>query len=95
MRVLKVTLIYRLPVRWHLPLTFFLIGIIFNYFFCILEILDELTDLSHTFSTHPTGKSMSTDVQQPPAAPVRKSITNEEIAIVDDNKIRINIYTDI
>ncbi|XP_061517474.1 serendipity locus protein alpha-like [Anopheles gambiae] len=61
----------------------------------ITEILDELTDLSHTFSTHPTGKSMSTDVQQPPAAPVRKSITNEEIAIVDDNKIRINIYTDI
>uniref|UniRef100_A0A182P1C1 Serendipity locus protein alpha n=1 Tax=Anopheles epiroticus TaxID=199890 RepID=A0A182P1C1_9DIPT len=60
----------------------------------ITEILDELTDLSHTFSTHPAGKSRTTGTEQP-VTPIRKSITSEEIAIVDDNKIRINIYTDI
>uniref|UniRef100_A0A182K6W1 Serendipity locus protein alpha n=1 Tax=Anopheles christyi TaxID=43041 RepID=A0A182K6W1_9DIPT len=61
----------------------------------ITEILDELTDLSSTFSTHTMGKLLPTDVEHPPATAISKSITNEEIAIVDDNKIRINIYTDL
>ncbi|XP_050067094.1 serendipity locus protein alpha-like [Anopheles maculipalpis] len=60
----------------------------------ITDILDELTDLSNTFSTHASRKlSLSKDI--PSTTTIRKSITNEEIAIVDDNKIRINIYTDI
>uniref|UniRef100_A0A182NDA6 Serendipity locus protein alpha n=1 Tax=Anopheles dirus TaxID=7168 RepID=A0A182NDA6_9DIPT len=57
----------------------------------ITEILDELTDLSNTFSKHPASK---TD-ENPSTTTIRKSITNEEIAIAADNKIRINIYTDI
>ncbi|XP_052891808.1 serendipity locus protein alpha-like [Anopheles moucheti] len=60
----------------------------------ITDILDELTDLSHTFSTHPSSKLTSSD-NNPSTTIIRKSITNEEIAVVDDNKIRINIYTDI
>uniref|UniRef100_A0A182Q0P1 Serendipity locus protein alpha n=1 Tax=Anopheles farauti TaxID=69004 RepID=A0A182Q0P1_9DIPT len=57
----------------------------------ITEILDELTDLSHTFSKHPASKAEA----NPSTTVIRKSITNEEIAIAADNKIRINIYTDI
>uniref|UniRef100_A0A182WFS8 Serendipity locus protein alpha n=1 Tax=Anopheles minimus TaxID=112268 RepID=A0A182WFS8_9DIPT len=60
----------------------------------ITVILDELTDLSNTFSTHPSSK-LTPSEDNPSTTIIRKSITNEEIAVVDDNKIRINIYTDI
>uniref|UniRef100_A0A182MBH0 Serendipity locus protein alpha n=1 Tax=Anopheles culicifacies TaxID=139723 RepID=A0A182MBH0_9DIPT len=60
----------------------------------ITVILDELTDLSNTFSTHPSRK-LTLSEDNPSTTMIRKSITNEEIAVVDDNKIRINIYTDI
>uniref|UniRef100_A0A182SRT3 Uncharacterized protein n=1 Tax=Anopheles maculatus TaxID=74869 RepID=A0A182SRT3_9DIPT len=60
----------------------------------ITDILDELTDLSNTFSTH-TSRKLTPCKDSSSTTIVRKSITNEEIAIVDDNKIRINIYTDI
>ncbi|XP_035895460.1 serendipity locus protein alpha-like [Anopheles stephensi] len=61
----------------------------------ITDILDELTDLSNTFSTHASRKLTIPTEDNPSTTIIRKSITNEEIAIVDGNKIRINIYTDI
>ncbi|KFB47295.1 hypothetical protein ZHAS_00015325 [Anopheles sinensis] len=60
----------------------------------ITEILDELTDLSNTFSTQ-TPRISNPKVTNPPDTAVRKSIANEEIAVVDGNKIRIHIFTDI
>ncbi|XP_053669890.1 serendipity locus protein alpha-like [Anopheles nili] len=65
----------------------------------ITKILDELTDLSHTFSQ--AVSSEKTASETPPSSMVdamtidRKSITNEEIAIADNHKIRINIYTEL
>ncbi|XP_050093087.1 serendipity locus protein alpha-like [Anopheles aquasalis] len=66
----------------------------------ITEILDELTDLSDTFSTAApaaTPPAAKTEVcpSESSKAVDRKSITNEEIAIENDHKIRINIYTEI
>ncbi|XP_062558108.1 serendipity locus protein alpha-like [Armigeres subalbatus] len=72
----------------------------------ITDILDQLTDLSSTFSRASNAeelddkalkkneeKVISTEAMTTPIA--RKSITKEEIAIHDDNRISINITTDI
>ncbi|XP_052861036.1 serendipity locus protein alpha-like [Anopheles cruzii] len=59
----------------------------------ITEILDELTDLSGTFTKTPPETPMP--VEDPSKTLIRKSITNEEIAIEDGHKIRINIFTEL
>ncbi|XP_058067359.1 serendipity locus protein alpha-like [Anopheles bellator] len=59
----------------------------------ITEILDELTDLSGTFTKAPPESPKP--VQDSSKSLIRKSITNEEIAIEDGHKIRINIFTEL
>ncbi|EDS38857.1 serendipity locus protein alpha [Culex quinquefasciatus] len=71
----------------------------------ITEILDELTDLSSTFSPSEQMKvepgdaeakvENSEQVVESTTPSNRKSITKEEIAISKDNRITINITTDI
>ncbi|XP_058835934.1 serendipity locus protein alpha-like [Topomyia yanbarensis] len=69
--------------------------------FQITEILDQLTDLSTTFSSSQETQIEATEsshdgIDEKETAPTtRKSITKEEIVILDDNRISINITTDI
>ncbi|XP_055533312.1 serendipity locus protein alpha-like [Wyeomyia smithii] len=64
--------------------------------FQITEILDQLNDLSTTFSQNehvePDTPTSNVTEEKPVT---KKSITKEEIAILDDNRICINITTDI
>ncbi|XP_053688440.1 serendipity locus protein alpha-like [Sabethes cyaneus] len=66
--------------------------------FQITEILDQLNDLSSTFSQteHEESDLPTSNILEKEEIPASKrSATREEIAILDDNRIRINITTDI
>uniref|UniRef100_A0A8D8JRF0 Serendipity locus protein alpha n=2 Tax=Culex pipiens TaxID=7175 RepID=A0A8D8JRF0_CULPI len=59
------------------------------------DVLDKFTDLSTTFSPAEMKVEKSEQVVESTTPSNRKSITKEEIAISKDNRITINITTDI